>query len=231
MSLLRSRWVRRVRPGIGVTLDMIEPYRAAWDAANERARPGSGPLWLVLGDSTAQGVGAPSPERGYVGQLRARLDARDGRPWRVLNASRSGARVRDVLDRQLGWLDDLTAPPDLVTCAAGANDLAWRPGITRLLRDVDQLLERLPPGAVVATLPQGLSRRRALVVNERIRGAAPGRGLLVADVWAHTGPPWAGQLAPDGFHPSERGYAGWAAAFAEALGLAAPAAPDAAAGE
>ena len=67
--------------------------------------------------------------------------------------------------------------------------------------------------------PKGLGERRTTVLNEVIRAEAPTRGLLVADVWAHTGPPWAARLASDRFHPSERGYAGWAAAFAEALGL------------
>ena len=32
-----------------------------------------GPLWVVLGDSTAQGLGAPTPDGGYVGQVLAGL--------------------------------------------------------------------------------------------------------------------------------------------------------------
>jgi len=174
---------------------------------------------VVLGDSTAQGIGAPSHDRGYVGQLRARLEARDGQPWRVLNASKTGARLRDVLTRQLGWLDELDAPPDLVTCVAGSNDVAWRPLLRGTLRDLDTLLERLPRGAVLATVPRGLHPNRAQIVNDRIRAAGPARGLVVADVWAHTGPPWDGKLAPDSFHPSERGYQDWTAALAEALDL------------
>jgi lysophospholipase L1-like esterase len=223
INLLRSRLVRRLRPGVGETLDTVDPFQAAWEAANVAARDGTGPLWLVLGDSTAQGIGAPSPERGYVGQLRARLEARDGRAWRVLNASRSGARVRDVLRRQLGWLESLPEPPDLLTCLAGSNDVMWRPRLGPTLTDVAALLERLPAGTIVGTVPRGLNERRALGVNDRIRAEAPGRGLVVADVWAHTGPPWAGKLAVDAFHPSERGYRDWTAALAEALGL--PAAP------
>ncbi len=219
MGLLRSPLVRRMRPGVGVTLDSIEPFRAAWAASNAAALERSGPLWLVLGDSTAQGIGAPAWDRGYVGQLLALLETRDGRPWRVLNASRTGARLRDVVADQLGYLDTLPSPPELVTCAAGANDLAWRPGLRRTLRALAGLVNRLPVGSVIATLPHGFGERRTTVINEAIRAEAPTRGLLVADVWGHTGPPWAGQLAADHFHPSERGYQGWAAAFAEALGL------------
>ena len=219
MSLLHSALVRRIRPGVGVTLDSIGPFRAAWEASNASALDETGPLWLALGDSTAQAIGAPTPDRGYVGQLRALLEARDGRPWRVVNASRSGARLRNVVADQLRWLDVLPTRPDLVTCAAGANDVAWRPGLRRVLRSLAEVMDRLPPGSVLATLPKGVGERRARLVNAVIRAEAPTRGLLVADVWAHTGPPYAGRLAADYFHPSEHGYEAWATSFAEALGL------------
>jgi lysophospholipase L1-like esterase len=219
MGLLDNGLVRRVRPGIAMTLDSVEPFRAEWERSNAAALAASGPLWLALGDSTAQGIGAGSPDLGYVGQLRALLEARDEAPWRVVNVSRTGARLRDVTANQVGWLDRLPSRPDLVTCAAGANDVTWRLGLRGTLRDLTALLDRLPPGAIVATLPQGLAPRRAQVLNAVIRTEAPTRDLVVADVWAHTGSPWASKLAPDHFHPSERGYRGWTAAFAVTLGL------------
>ena len=55
----------------------------------------------MLGDSTAQGLGAPSPEGGYVGQVLAVLRERPAMPWQVLNLSVSGALIRDVLHQQL----------------------------------------------------------------------------------------------------------------------------------
>ena len=45
-------------------------------------------------------------------------------------------------------------------------------------------------------------------------------GVLVADVWSRTGPPWRGKFAADGFHPGALGYADWAAAFTDVLGAA-----------
>jgi lysophospholipase L1-like esterase len=219
MGLLGRALLRRLRPGAGVTLDAVEPFRAVRDASNEQALDGSGPLWLALGDSTAQGIGASAPDRGYVGQLRARLEARDGRPWRVVNASRSGARLRDVVTNQLGWLETLPSPPDLVTCAAGANDVTWRPGRRGIVRDLHDLMDRLPSGTVIATLPKGLGRRRTEALNDVIAARAPELGLVVADVWANTGAPYAGRLAVDHFHPSDLGYARWATAFGDALGL------------
>jgi lysophospholipase L1-like esterase len=218
VSFWSSPLMRRLRPGIGATLDHTEPYAAAWAAANEQARTTTGPMWVVLGDSTAQGIGAPAHDRGYVGQLRRRLEDRDGRTWRVVNLSRTGARVDDVITQQLPALDDLASRADMVTCAVGANDLV-RLRFTAVPARFRLLIERLPPGSVVATLPRGLGGRRAERVNAMIRAEAPPRGLVVADVWAHTGPPWQGKFAGDDFHPNEVGYRDWADAFADALGL------------
>jgi lysophospholipase L1-like esterase len=60
---------------------------------------------------------------------------------------------------------------------------------------------------------------RAHELNRIIRDEAPPAGLRVADVWAHTGPPWAGKYAGDDFHPNDAGYGNWCAAFADTIGL------------
>lgn len=196
----------------------MQPYALAWEEANRVARDADAPLWVVLGDSTAQGIGASGHDRGYVGQLRALLEQRDGAGWRVLNLSRSGARASDVLASQLPSLEALQAPPDLVTCVVGANDLLRTP-LPRLLTAFRALLDRLPDGAVIATLPQGLGRRRSNRVNAAIRARAPAAGLLVADLWRHTGAPWQGKYASDMFHPNDLGYRDWTRALAAALEL------------
>jgi lysophospholipase L1-like esterase len=214
---LRSNWGRRawaVIPRVRRVLDQVAPYARLWEEANSAAMQATGRLWVVLGDSTAQGIGAPSYDQGYVGQLRALL----GEGWRVLNWSRSGARTADVLERQLALLDALDVTPDLVTVAIGANDLYPTP-LDILLANLRTILRRLPPGAVIATLPQGLKPEKARQANAVIRAEAPAHGLRVADVWARTGPPWRGKYASDAFHPNAAGYADWTAAFAEALDL------------
>jgi len=212
-----GRLARLVLPGAREVHAQGARYAAAWDEANLRARGGTGPLWVVLGDSTAQGVGAPTWDEGYVGQLLRVLDRGSERPWRVLNLSRSGARAADVLDRQLPALEALAERPDLVTCAIGANDIVRRMAPAVLEGQLRRIFACLPGQAVVATLPQGLSPTRTEAANRVIREAGPAAGLNVADVWAHTGPPWHGKLAADKFHPGARGYADWAAAFAAAL--------------
>ena len=214
---------RALLPGVRRVHRQVPRYAKEWEDANALALAAPGPLWVVLGDSTAQGIGAASSTEGYVGQLRALLDARrqpGEAPWRVLNLSRSGARTADVLAVQLPRVDELARdhPPELVTCAIGANDLIPTP-TDELVHQLREVIHRLPAGSVIATMPQGLRPRRAVAANDLIRTEAPAAGLLVADVWRRTGPPWRGKFAPDGFHPAALGYADWAAAFADALGL------------
>jgi len=148
-----------------------------------------------------------------LGLLRAQRDPR----WRVVNLARSSALAGDVLAEQLPLLEAIPAP-QLVTCAVGANDLL-RTRPSRLPADLRAVVGRLPAGAVVATLPQGLRASRARAVNAVLVAAAADRHLAVADVWARTGPPWQHKFAADHFHPNDLGYGDWLAAFAEAVGL------------
>lgn len=219
MSVL-GRVARALLPGVRQVHGQVARYAARWEEANALALAGRGPLWVVLGDSTAQGIGAPAWDEGYIGQLRQALDAGSERPWRVVNLSRSGARTDDVLDRQLPALHALSVPPDLVTCAIGANDIVRRAPVPTLEARLRAILARLPRGSIVATVPQGLNAARTAAANGLIREEAPAAGMLVADVWARTGPPWHGKLAADGFHPGALGYADWAAAFADVLPVA-----------
>lgn len=208
--------IRRI-PLFRRSFEQVDSYRVAWDEANARAREQTGPLWLVLGDSAAQGVGASAYDHGYVGMVLARLRA-GGEPWRVLNLSRSGARTREVIDAQ--WPAGADLSPQLITAVVGGNDAlhtkepAW-------LRDADDLCVALPTFSVVSTVARGVREKKVRRVNAAIRAAAAEHGLRVADLWAHTGPPYRGLYA-DGFHPNDRGYLQWADALSEALGVPTP---------
>lgn len=215
-----GRAARQLVPGMRRVAAQVVPYARAWEAANEAALGREGRLWVALGDSTAQGIGAHAFDHGYVGQLLRHL----GDGWRVVNLSRSGATTVELVADLLPRLESMGATPDLVTCGIGANDLVPTP-VDDLLAALREVMARLPDGAVMATLPQGLRPPKAMVVNEMIRAEAPAAGLTVADVWARTGPPWRGKFASDGFHPNALGYRDWATAFAEAMGLDPPPAP------
>lgn len=193
------------------SFEQVEAYAEDWRVANEAALAGTGPLWVVLGDSAAQGVGASSYDNGWVGIVHRRL----GTDWRVLNLSKSGARTRAVIDEQWPQARDLEA--ELVTAVVGGND-AMHTREQSWLRDVDDLVAALPIGAVVATTARGVLERKTRRVNEHLREAAQHKGLLVADVWSHTGPPYKGLYA-DGLHPNDAGYVQWADAVWAALEL------------
>jgi acyl-CoA thioesterase I len=179
---------------------------------------GSGPLWVVLGDSTAQGLGAPNPEVGYVGQVLDVLRRRSGLPWRVLNLSVSGALIRDVLT---GQLPRLPASADLVTCGVGVNDILYT-GPRKLFGDLRALVAAVPDHTVLLDLPLpagcwGLIGRASVSyvarINRTIHEAAAVRGLPVAEVSATFLPPWTGKFASDCFHPSQDGYRDWTRAL------------------
>lgn len=211
---------RRFRQGVAVTSGQVSPYASSWTEANERSRTAAGSLWVVLGDSTAQGIGASTYEHGYVGLVRTELERGGGR-WRVLNLSHSGARVADVLADQLPLLAAVAPPPDLVTCLIGGNDLLHTRA-PAALAGFQALISALPAEAVIGTVPQGLAAHKARRINALIRADAADHGLRVADVWAWTGRPWGGKYAEDFFHPNNLGYRSWAAAVTEALALPVP---------
>jgi len=218
-------------------------FAAYWDAHNaqvlgkrDRARQNGDapdPLWVVLGDSTAQGLGAPGPRGGYVGQTLHQLRRTTGRHWRVLNLSVSGALIRDVLADQIPQLDGQHA--DLVTCGAGVNDILFS-APSKVFGDLRTLLAAVPDDTVMLDLPLlngfwwivgHMSVPYISRINRVIREVASERSLRVAEVSRHFIPPWTGKFSSDNFHPSQDGYRDWSRALAEAL-TASPAAVAAA---
>ncbi len=129
----------------------------------------------------------------------------------MLNLSATGARVSDVLDQQLPALEAIgLRQDDLVTVKVGSNDLlAGRAHRRAVPSAYAELVDRVPRGTVVTSLPQPASTaRRADVAIDA--AAAAGR-IALADLRV-TGPTsWKGQLAADHFHPNDRGYAAIAA--------------------
>lgn len=198
-------------PGVREVQEQVAPYAAAWSTHNRLALERPGPRWFVLGDSMAQGVGASAPTSGWVGQLADRL-ATTGHTLNLVNLSATGARVRDVLDQQLPVLEALARPRPLVTVLVGSNDLFGRRRRRRELPTaMRELVDRLPAGAVVASLPQ--PRTAARRANRWIDAAAAAGRVRLVDMRVHGPDSWRGRLAPDRFHPNDAGYAALADAF------------------
>ena len=203
-------------PGVRRVRDQVEPYAAAWIERSRRSLEQSGRRWIVLGDSMSQAVGASAYDAGWVDQLAARLH-RDGHDLAIVNLSATGARTTDLLERQLPVLDSLppqdpAAPPALVTVLVGSNDLFGGRGPRGVLpAAMEELVSRLPAGAVVATLPQ--PARAATLANRHVERAAEQGRVHLVDMRAAGPASWRGRLAEDRFHPNDAGYA----AIADAL--------------
>ncbi|MFP5251602.1 MAG: protealysin inhibitor emfourin [Actinomycetes bacterium] len=192
---------------------------------------------LVIGDSTATGVGAERLDDSLAVQTAALVAGYRGRPvaWRIEGLE--GSNAAQVLERHLpavGAPDD--APWDAIVLLVGANDalqLVSRRAFARAIGGlVDGLGRRLAPGGVLGLagapqidtfewLPQPI---RSLIggharslddVLQRI--AADERHVLHLPTPAILEPHL---HASDGFHPSAAGYRHWAAIIAPRIARA-----------
>lgn len=219
-----ARWLVHRRQDWGQILaDNIPVHSAYWHARREL--PGD-ILYIAIGDSAAQGIGASRPARSYVGVIAKRVEAVSGQRVRVVNLSVSGATLTTALEKQLPRLARVrpeALESAIVTVSIGANDIAdW--GAERFERELDELCGALPPHAIIADLPSFYflpGERKAQQGNRILRTVAARHGLRVVDLhdtMRHEGIIGiTTQFAGDLFHPNDRGYVVWANAFAEAV--------------
>jgi acyl-CoA thioesterase I len=178
-------------------------------------------LYVAIGDSAAQGIGASNPDRSYVGLLAEHAREATGRSIRVVNLSVSGATTALAMRDQIPPFRALE--PDLVTVAIGANDIAqWDPASFE--RDIRSIFAELPAHAIVADLPCFHLRhneRKVAVANQILRAVANEHGLTVAPLHAVTRRRGLRgiltEFANDMFHPNDHGYRVWADAFRPAF--------------
>jgi len=196
------RLLGKVFDGIAEIDEQVEPYADAWHAHNLKAAAADGPLWVALGDSSTQGVGASSWDRSWVTSVLDNLRTTTGEAWRLVNLSMSGGRFEDVIEQQLPVLNSHLRSPDLVTCVIGSNDMMWRRGVSSVLEDATAVADRLPAGTVLSQLGGPGDRRRQ--INSTFSDAAESRRYHLFNIWHWPSP--AGALAADRIHPSDLGY-------------------------
>ncbi|MEO1493599.1 MAG: SGNH/GDSL hydrolase family protein [Pseudomonadota bacterium] len=187
---------------------------------------------LIVGDSSAAGVGADHQDRALSGQLAARLAERRAITWRLI--------------AQTGWTtaEALAALPepdgsrfDLAVISLGVNDVTTEVRIPDQRRDYGRLIDRLkrdygvstviasglPPIGQFPALPQPLRWYLGLqgqAFDQALSAFAETRDdlhhfPLILDLGVDA-------MAEDGFHPGPEVYAAWAdllAAFIEPLDL------------
>jgi len=189
-------------------------------------------IYVVLGDSTAAGVGAPY-EEGIAVRTTEQLALT--RQVTMHNFAVSGARMRDVLEKQLPQAEALK--PDLVLLSVAANDVTHLTSIPSMRRRLREVVPRLraanPAVRIVITgspdmgsppripwILRGMSSLRTRMVNKMFVSEAKSLDLVFARIAEKTGPAFRRDRTlfhPDRFHPNARGYAVWTAVLNEAL--------------
>src|ERR1700754_2055879 len=207
-----ERFLGGVLPGASARRLQIRAFADEWAAANLDARQAAGPLWVVLGAAASQGIGATTREGGYVCVVHEMLRRREA--WRVINLSRAGVGVADVLGRQLPDLVALShdESPALVSCIVGVEDIARRtPGLDTSLR---QVMASLPTGSVVGTFARGARVGVPAALDAVIREEAALHRLRVAELPPRFGP---GGRGRGGSVMGDVEHAGWAQAVIAAI--------------
>lgn len=190
---------------------------------------------LIVGDSSAAGVGARTQDEALAGQLSRALSQRLGLQIRWQLLGQTGHSTADAL-AQLAQAQRVLAADVMVT-ALGVNDVSAGLSAARWMQQLERLhalaVQRagvrytlhsaVPPMHAFPLLPQPLRwwlGGRAASLNRalfRQLAASPVRGVQALPQELQADDSAAGLMAADGFHPSPAGYALWAEVLAARL--------------
>lgn len=178
---------------------------------------------LVLGDSTAAGVGSATQAEALPGHLARELRSRLGRGTTWTALGRNGATARDVITDHL---EDATSQPfDVVFLTIGANDALGLRSRSAFSRDVRQIVDTLRRGnadalVLVSLMPRFdrfASLHQPVKWNLALHAASLDAGARASVAGLHRvfavpkPPPYTPTFwASDGFHPGPDGYREWA---------------------
>ena len=224
LDILQNRTVKVILIIIGL-LVIGEVLALVWLASTvgayknfwvQKAKQPGEITYLALGDSAAQGIGATSPSRGYVGLIASRLHSQTGQTVRIINLSKTGAKMDDYLREQAPQIKNIK--PDLVTIEIGANDVTAF-NADKYRSDFKKVLQSLPPGTYVANMPLFNSRpsstskakQASTIIQEELKSYPK---LHFVDLQKETQQNQSiFGFAPDLFHPNNLSYKNWADAF------------------
>ena len=205
---------RRLRRDTPRLPDAAQPWQGSLD--------GPDPLrLLVLGDSTAAGVGAATQDDALPGNLARLLATHTGRGVQWSAAGRNGATARDIVT---DYLDAVAAQQwDVVFLTVGANDalaLRRRASFGRDIRRILATMTEVSPLVLMSSLPAFFRfellpnplRFNLYLHSRSLEDAA--RAIVDTFPSVHMSPPpppyTDGFFATDLFHPSAAGYRDWA---------------------
>lgn len=177
---------------------------------------------LVLGDSTASGVGTDSQSKALPGNLARAIRERFGRGSNWEAIGRNGATAGDIIT---DFLPEATARQfDLVFITIGANDALGLRSRRDFQRDVKAIVDKMrvanPDALILVSLLPRFDRfaslRNPVKWNLALHAASLDDGARrgvsgMPGVFAIPKPaPYTPEFwASDGFHPSAHGYREW----------------------
>lgn len=207
-------------------------------AGDRRGVIGSGPSLriLIIGDSSALGVGVERQDEALLGQVTQRLSRYATIEFELI--ARIGAKTSEVLT----WLDTLPRHKyDVVITALGVNDVTKGVSLRRWLHQQNTLMDRLiadfgarrvivsglPPVSQFPLLPQPLRwvLGRQAARFDRSLGVLVGRRVNCVHVRADMTLD-RDNMSADGYHPGPVVYARWGEKVVNAI-LRAPGLLDA----
>lgn len=183
-------------------------------------------IYVALGDSTVEGVGATSPERSFAPIISMFLKRYKGNVA-FYNLGKSGSAVRDVLENQVKKAIELK--PNLVTISVGSNDILQRRFQNHFGKDLHAVLAKLrtqtnaeivmnniPDFSITSAVPSYLKMISGYIVKKMnliIQKAAEKYQVVLVDLYFYSsiyGTTYPEAVSDDNFHPSDFGYALWA---------------------
>lgn len=200
--------------------------------------PGEAVRLVVLGDSTAAGLGAVHAHQTIGATIANGVAAFGGRPVELTNLAVVGAESPD-LDRQVDRALAAVPEPDVAVMLIGANDVTHRIDTSIAVRHLEMAVRRLretgaevvvgtcPDLGAIEPLPQPLrllARRwsRDLAAAQTVAVVeAGGRAVSIGDLLSAAFSAEPGiMFSEDRFHPSAAGYARVAAALLPSVSAA-----------
>ncbi len=192
------------------------------------------PVYVAMGASDTQSVGASREDMGYVYQILRRLRAETGANWKLENVGKSGALVTDLAERQAPLAVRLK--PKVITMWTGGNDVRGNVTLPAFEQNLERIFQMLttktdaviaaanlprmseqPFAAAMSVQEKQQMQARADAINEITTRLAQKYGVRVVDLGAGDLMYNPANMAADGLHLNDRGHTGLAERFWAAL--------------
>lgn len=208
------------------------PRLPAAQGESEGIVPSAGPTLhlLIIGESTAVGVGVSTHAQGLASQTARALVRKTNRSVHWMVFGKIGATAKTACEQLTAELKETR--PDVVVIALGVNDTLrfttpgnWHRHLRRLIGTIRDragsaivLISSVPPLGRFSNLPQplrGILGLRALSLDLASKKLARRTGNVIHVAVTFDG----GEelFCEDRFHPSIRGYETWGEHLAEAV--------------